>query len=568
MTELTAPTGAIEATRPGGPEDDRPPILIDHRVRLQILGAILLGIFLSALDQTVVGTALPRIVTDLRGNELYTWVFTIYLLTATVSGPVYGKLSDLFGRRPMLMIGITLFLLGSVLCGLSSEMWQLVLFRGIQGLGAGSIFPIALAVIGDLFTPVERGKYQGLFGAAFGLSSLIGPAIGGLITDTVGWHWVFFVNLPLGLVSLLIIWRTLPSLSRPDRARNVDYLGVAVFTLAIVPILVGLTNAQSGAWTDPTVGGFILAGLALAGVFLWVESRAAEPLVPLELFRNRTFTVSVASVFLAAFGFFATVVFLPRWFQVVAGTSATESGYQVLPLLLGLIFSATTAGQVVSRTGRYRWIAVGAMVVLAVGLLLLSNLRADTPRPLLWFWMLVAGVGIGPIFAIFPLIVQNAVPFERLGVATANLTFFQQVGGTVGLSIAGSIFGATLRREVPAQLGAANLPPQLTDAFASRGLDTEQVAAVGDLGERILADVPAQFRSAVEPHIPAIVDAIHEAVSIATASTFMVGVAAALAAGAMAFFLREMRLRGAADPDDAARAEDGEEIRREPLAVD
>ena len=545
---------------------DEPPIPIDHRVRLQILGAILLGVFLSALDQTVVGTALPRIVTDLRGNDLYTWVFTIYLLTATVSGPIYGKLSDLFGRRPMLMIGIGLFLLGSALCGLSSEMWQLVLFRGIQGLGAGSIFPIALAVIGDLFTPAERGRYQGLFGAVFGLSALIGPAIGGLITDSVGWQWVFLVNLPLGLVSLLIIGRTLPSLSRPDRARNIDYLGVAVFTLAIVPILVGLTNAQSGSWTGLTVAGFILAGVTLSGVFVWVESRAAEPLVPLDLFRNRTFTISVASVFFAAFGFFATVVFLPRWFQVVAGTSATESGYQVLPLLLGLIASATTAGQVVSRTGRYRWLAVGAMVVLAIGLLLLSNLRADTPRPLLWFWMLVTGVGIGPIFAIFPLVVQNAVALARLGVATANLTFFQQVGGTVGLAIAGSVFGATLRREVPAQLSSAGVPGQLTDAFASRGFDANQVAAVGDLGERILADVPAEFRSFVEPHVPAIVDAVHEAFSLATASTFLIGVGAALAAAVMAFFLREMRLRGAVAP--AARL-GGDEIPGRPeLAVD
>ena len=223
-----------------------PTVNLSPRARLEILAAILLALFLFALDQTVVGTALPKIVTDLRGNELYTWVITVYLLTATISGPIYGKLSDLFGRRPIFLFAVGLFVVASVLSGLSQEMWQLILFRGLQGLGGGAVFPVALAVVADLYTPAERGKYLGFFGAMFGLSSLVGPGIGGVITDTVGWHWIFFVNVPIGLVSLYVCWRLLPAIRRPEAGKNIDYLGAVVFALAIAPFLIGLTNKQTG----------------------------------------------------------------------------------------------------------------------------------------------------------------------------------------------------------------------------------------------------------------------------------------------------------------------------------
>ena len=411
---------------------DRAPVELPHPVRMRILGAVMVGVFLAALDQTVVGTALPRIITDLGGNSLYTWAFTAYLLTSTISGPLYGKLSDLFGRRPIFLFGIGVFMIGSLLAGLSQEMWQLVAARGIQGLGAGALFPIALAVIGDLFAPSERGRYQGLFGAVFGLSVLVGPAIGGIITDTIGWPFVFFLNLPIGAFVFAVVWRYLPSYHLGGERTQIDYLGAALFTGALVPILVGLTNKGTADWTDPAVGGLIMLGALILLLFVWAETRAPEPIVPLDQFRLRSFTVSVAAVFLAAFGFFATVVFLPRWFQVVAGASATESGYQILPLLGGLIISAVASGQIVSRTGRYRLLMFGALVVMAIGLFMLSHLRADTPIPVLWAWMFVTGLGVGPTFAVFTLIVQNSVPVERLGTATSNLTFFQQVGGTVG----------------------------------------------------------------------------------------------------------------------------------------
>jgi EmrB/QacA subfamily drug resistance transporter len=517
---------------PAVPDDhDRAPIELPHRVRLEILGAVLLGIFLAALDQTIVGTALPRIVTDLQGNDVYVWAFTAYLLTSTVSGPLYGKLSDIYGRRPLFLIGVSIFLIGSLLCGLSQEMWQFLLFRGIQGLGAGALFPIALAIIADIFAPSERGKYQGFFGAVFGVSFLLGPAIGGLITDNFGWHWIFFVNLPLGAIVLYIIWRTLPTHREEGADRHIDYLGAALLVGALVPILIGFTNKQFDEWTDPQVGGLIALGLAVAAVFVFVESRAHEPIVPLSLFRLRTFTASVIAMFLAAMGFFAAVVFLPRWFQFVNGSSATESGYQILPLLGGLIVSAVGSGQFVARTGRYKTLIIVALLTLAFGLFLMTNIRPDTPLPQLWLWMAVAGLGIGPSFAVFTLAVQNTVPVRDLGTGTSSLTLFQQVGGTIGLAITGTIFGSTLLEETPKQLIEAGVPPEFATQFAS-GDTTQfnQLTSVGDLGASILAQVPEQFRSTVEPMIPAIVNGIHTAFSIAVASTFVVGIVTALIA--------------------------------------
>ena len=531
------------------------PAGVDPRTRTQIVAAVLLGLFLAALDQTVVGTALPKIVTDLRGNDIYTWAFTSYILTATISGPIYGKLSDLFGRRPILLFAVSVFLIGSLLSGLSQEMWQFVAFRGIQGLGAGALFPVALAVIGDMFDASERGKYQGLVGAIFGLSSVIGPAIGGVITDTVGWHWVFFVNLPLGAIVFTVIWRALPTFRPAGERPKIDYLGASVLAAALVPLLIGLTNKQSGNWGDPAVGGLIVLGLVIATVFVFVESRASEPLVPLSLFRNRSFTISVIAMFAASMAFFAPIVFLPRWFQVVGGSSATQSGYQLLALLGGLIISAMGSGQIVARTGRYKLLAVGAAITLGVGLFLLSNLRADTPLPVLFVWMFITGLGVGPMFSIFTLVVQGAVAPRQIGTATSSLTLFQQLGGSVGLAVAGTIFGSRLVEELPRQL-SSSVPPQVTAGFAGGGSSAVlgQLTGVGDLGQAILAAAPVAARAQLEPFVPAIVEAIHRAFSIATASTFTFGLAVAAVVLIVVAFLRETPARAAATEDDTLAA--------------
>jgi EmrB/QacA subfamily drug resistance transporter len=530
---------------------DRAPIELPKRTRLKILAAVLLGIFLAALDQTVVGTALPVIVAELRGNDVYTWAFTAYLLTATVSGPIYGKLSDLLGRRPIFTLGVGIFLAGSLLCGLSQNMAMFIGFRGLQGLGAGALFPMALAIIADIFAPSERGKYQGLFGAVFGVSSLVGPAIGGILTDTVGWHWIFYVNVPLGALVLFIIWRSLPRHRVGGADRHIDFVGAALLVATLVPILIGITNKQSAEWFDAQVGGLIGLGLLLGAAFVWAESRVRAPIVPLSLFRIRAFVASVSAMFLAATAFFAAIVFLPRWYQVVAGASATESGYQILPLLLGVVSSAVVSGQVVARTGRYKALIVSTLVVMAVGLLMLTGIRPDTPRPLLWLWMAVTGLGIGPSFAVFPLAVQNSVPVRQLGAGTSSLTLFEQVGGAAGLAITGSIFSATFLAEVPRRLDAAGVPEQLAGRLTG-GSALNDVGGVGDLDVSILAQVPGQLRPQVEPIIPNIVDAIHAAFSIATGSTFAVGIFAALVAAALVLIVMPARSMGSGEAVDGA----------------
>jgi len=550
---------------------DDPALGLDRRTKFEILGAVLLGLFLVALDQTIVGTALPRIVTDLKGNDLYTWVVTIYLLTSTITVPFYGKLSDIYGRRPMLMIGITLFLVGSALSGLSQEMWQLVLFRGIQGLGAGAMFPIALAVIGDLFSPAERGRYQGLFGAVFGISFLIGPALGGFLTDTISWHWIFYVNIPIGIVSLFVIWRLLPNIKHSEIRHSLDYIGAAVFTVAISLLLIGLTNKQTGEWTDATVGGLILAGVIGSLIFVAIESRAVEPIVPLELWRNRTYAASMLSTFFVSFGFFGAIIFLPRWFQVVLGSSATESGYQLFPLLIGLIGSSIVSGIVISRTGKYRMLIVGALVIMTVGLGLMSQITADTELHVLWLWMFITGVGIGPTLSAFTIVVQNAVPFSKLGVATSNLTFFRQIGGSIGLAIAGTVFGTALEDRLPGQVTPvfeelrASIPPPFQaqfDQFAQAptsgaGLDLNDLAGVGQsfgqaINDLIAASVPPEAKSIVEgllaPIIPKLDHAFFEAFSLAMGQTMLVGVGTGVLAVLFGLLMRELPLRTTTGP--------------------
>jgi EmrB/QacA subfamily drug resistance transporter len=524
---------------------DDPALGLSPRAKLEILGAVLLALFLGALDQTIVGTALPRIVTDLGGNEYYTWVVTIYLLTSTITVPFYGKLSDLYGRKPMMMFGVVVFLIGSALSGLSQNMAMLILFRGIQGIGAGALFPIALAVIGDLYTPAERGRYQGLFGAVFGISFIIGPALGGLLTDYVSWHWIFYVNIPVGIISLIVLARLLPTVKREGATRDFDLAGAAVFIVAISALLVGLTNKQTGAWTDPAVGGLILASAILGAIFVAIEARASEPIIPLGMFRNRTYTASIVSTFLVSFGFFGAIIFLPRWFQFVNGSSATESGYQIFPLLIGLIGSSIISGILVSRTGRYKAIILTGLVLMTTGIALMTQLQADTEITTLWAWMFVTGAGIGPTLSVFTIVVQNAVPFKQLGVATSNLTFFRQIGGSVGLAVTGTIFGTRLIEELPGQLTAAGVPAPAVTQISGAGTSAldNLVGVGGNLGDQILATVPEAFRSAVEPMIPAIVDGIYQAFTIGVTAAFQLGVVTTILAAGAALFLHEIPLR-------------------------
>ncbi|HUQ43552.1 MAG TPA: MDR family MFS transporter [Candidatus Limnocylindria bacterium] len=537
------PTAEVDERTPTLEED--PALGLSPRAKLEILGAVLLGLLLGALDQTIVGTALPTIVSDLGGQSLYVWTVTIYLLTSTITVPFYGKLSDLYGRKPLLMLGITIFLIGSALSGLSQDIYQLIFFRGLQGLGAGALFPISLAVIGDMYTPAERGKYQGLFGAVFGLSSIIGPLAGGWITENIGWHWIFYINLPVGIIALAVIWRLLPTVKRAGATRNLDFLGAGVFTVAISTLLIGLTNKQFGEWTEPHVGGLVALGAALFLAFLFIESRAKEPIVPLDLWRSRTYASSIVATFLISFGFFGAVIFLPQWFQFVKGVSPTESGLQTLTLLAGVIISSIVAGQLVARTGRYKVIILTGLATMAVGLFLMTNLKVDTDLPVMWIWMFITGLGIGPTLSVFTIVIQNAVPFSKLGVATSNLTFFRQVGGSVGLALLGTVFGSRLSEELPTQLVAAGVPQQFVSQFGGGNVaGAEKLIVVGqDLGASILAGVPEQFRAVVEPLIPNIILGIHQAFTIAVTSVFFVGIVTTVLAFVAALAMKEIPLR-------------------------
>ena len=524
-----------------------PAVEVSNRARLEIMGAIMLALFLGALDQTIVGPVLPRISTELKGADLYTWVVSAYLVTSTAAIPVYGKLSDFFGRKPALVVGIVLFLIGSILSGLSQTMWELILFRGVQGLGAGALFPISLAVIGDLFTPAERGKYQGLFGAVFGVAFLVGPFLGGVLTDSVGWHYIFFVNVPIGIVSLYLIGRLLPTHRKEGAKFNLDIPGVITFTGAIVPVLIALTLAENGNWGDPAVLGSFAIGFVFLAAFLFAETRAEEPMIPLDLFRNRTFAVSAVATFLAIFGFSTLIIFLPLWFQIVQGASTTASGYLLLPFLAGLIFSSIAAGQIVSRTGHYKWLIVGAMAILAVGLAFFMNLRADTPTPFLWFWMVVAGIGVGPTMAILTLIVQNDVSFERLGTATSDLTLMRQIGTSVGLTISFTIFRNNLSWDLlRTSIVGAGAPAQAIPPTAPAGFDLGSLTSVGGSPTGFFASVPAQL-------VPAFTAGFHQAFSIAVANSMWIGVLAAALACVTSLALKEKPLRAHLHAEQTAR---------------
>ena len=522
---------------------------LSPRAKLEILGAILLAMFLFALDQTVVGIALPRIITDLNGNELYTWVVTVYLLTSTISGPIYGKLSDLFGRRPIIIFAVGLFLVASVLCGLSQEMWQFILFRGLQGLGGGAVFPVALAVIADLYTPAERGKYLGLFGAVFGLSSLVGPA------HRRAHHR--HVRLALDLLRQradrprsrsVILWRLLPAIKRPEAARNIDYLGAAVFTARDRPVP-GRPDEQGrpADWTDPGGRRPDRCSASSSGPSSCGSSRAS----PSRSCRSAcsgsaTFTISVAAMFLAAFGFFGAVVFLPRWFQVVGRRERHRVGLQPpAARSAALIVSAIVSGQIVARTGRYKMLISARWSLLAVGPVPDDQPpRRHRPARSCGSGWSSPGSGIGPSFAVFTLVVQNAVSPRRIGVATSSLTFFQQIGGTVGPDDRRHDLRRPARStEIPTQLVAAGVPAAGGRPVRRRGRPARPDR---DGRPRRSGSWPAcrrqqAFVAAADRRRSS--QGIHEAFSIAIASTFWVGIAGAIIAAVLVAFLNEVPMR-------------------------
>ena len=436
---------------------------------LAIYAGLMVTLALASLDQTIVATALPRIVGDLGGITQYSWVFTAYMLTSTVTVPLYGKLGDVYGRKNLFLFAIVVFLLGSALCGVAQSMTQLVLFRAVQGVGAGGLFPLSLAVIGNIVPPRDRGRWQGLIGAVFASSSIVGPAVGGFIVDNTTWRWVFFVNLPVGGLALLVISLTMPRRARMTQ-HAIDWLGAGVLAAGTAALLLGLVwGGRRYPWGSPHVVAALAASAVLLGVFALVERRAPEPILPFDVLRNPIVAGSVACMALVGMAMFGTISYVPLFVQGVIGTSATSSGVVLTPMTLGAVVTSFATGQLVSRTGRYRWNAVLGPLVLTGGMLLLWRMGVHTTNGEAARNMVIAGIGIGSMMQVFVLSVQNAVPRARIGSATALTQFARQMGATLGVTIMGVLVNHGLPAGVAAGAEGASihrLPPALRHGLA------------------------------------------------------------------------------------------------------
>jgi EmrB/QacA subfamily drug resistance transporter len=449
----------------------------------------MLVLLMASLDQTIVSTALPTIVGDLGGLSRFSWVVTAYLLASTVVSPVYGKLGDVYGRKRILQTAIVVFLAGSALCGVAQTMTQLILFRGIQGLGGGGLMVTAMAIVGDLVAPRDRGRYQGLFGAAFGVSTVAGPLLGGFFVDNLTWRWIFYVNLPIGILAVAVIGAVFQSRETSKRRHQIDYLGALVLTGALSAIVLYTSlGGTTYPWSSTPMLAMLVSGVALLALFPFVEAHAAEPILPLELFRNRTYATTSAIGFVVGVSLFGSVTFLPLYLQVVKGHTPTESGLLMTPMMAGLLATSIVSGYIISRTGRYRRFPIAGTALSTVALYLLSRLVVTTPTVTAGAYMLLLGLGIGMVLQVIVLAAQNAVPYRLLGVATSGSALVRQVGGSIGVSVFGAIFANQLAQQLAQRVPAG--------AHVPTGANPE---VVKQLPPAIHAPYIASFAAALHP---------------------------------------------------------------------
>jgi EmrB/QacA subfamily drug resistance transporter len=487
------------------------------RVRV-IFGALMLVILLASLDQTIVATALPTIVGDLGGIQHLSWVVTAYLLASTVSGPLYGKLGDLYGRKGVLQAAIVIFLIGSALCGIAQNMPELISFRALQGLGAGGLLTTTIAVVGDIIPPRDRGKYQGLFGAVFGVSTVVGPLLGGFFVDNLSWRWIFYINLPVGAVALFVIAAVFHS--RPQRVEHaIDYAGASLLAGGLTSIVLFTSlGGTTFKWSSFETYLLIALSVILLLLFLGVEARASEPILPLELFRNRIFTVCSMIGFIIGLALFGAVTYLPVFLQISKGRSPTSSGLQLTPMMAGVLVTSIASGRLISRWGKYRPFPIVGTAVMTVGMALLSRLELSSTTAYTSLSMLVLGLGLGMVMQVLVLAVQNAVDFRNMGVATSGSILFRQIGGSIGIAIFGAIF--TNRLAANLRLPAGAKPPK-----------TVSPAAVKDLP-------------------PAVHEAYARAVALSLHPVFLTAAFIAVFAFAITWLLREVPLRSTSRPTD------------------
>ena len=525
---------------PGGHEGAREVLGLVPLPRIKIFVSVagtLLAMLLAALDQTIVATALPRVVADLGGFDQFAWVFTAYMLASTTSIPIMGKLSDVYGRKWVLVGGVVVFLAGSALCGAAQNMLQLILFRAVQGLGAGSIVANSYAVMGDMFPPAQRGKWTGVVGAVFAVAMALGPLAGGFLTDNLSWRWIFYVNLPVGGVALLVILTGMVNVRSRGARPSMDYRGVVVLVACVVPLLLALTWAgREFAWDSPQVVGLLVFAGLMGGLFLLVESRAKDPLIPGALFSSRVFSVAVVATFLTAMVMFAGIMFIPLFVQGVTGSSATNAGMTLMPAMLSLVASAVVGGQLISRTGRYRLLAIGGVSTMAVGAYLFTRLDVDSSSTDALLAMVVAGAGLGVTLPTFMISTQNAFPHHMLGVVTASLQFFRTIGGALGTAVLGSFMAIRLGEWAAGPSEAAeSLPPQAVEGLR----DPNSLLNPGAMSR--LRELAAQTDSGQA--LETVEGTLRVALASAMHDVFLLGLGITLLAVGVTFFLKEIPLR-------------------------
>lgn len=471
----------------------------------QITLGLLLGLFLSSLDQTIVSTAMPTVIKELGGFSLYSWVFTVYMLASTASMPIYGKLGDLLGRKRMYSIGIILFLVGSLLCGFAGSITSLIIFRGIQGLGAGALMPISMTIVADIYPPDKRGKFMGLFGAVFALSSIIGPTLGGWMAEHWDWGWIFYINIPIGIPALLLVTVAMKE-SRSSVRQPIDWLGAITLIITIVSILLGLVlggpSQESGAtyaWSSPQIIGLFSCGAVFLALFLWIETRAKEPILPLHLFKIRTIAFGNMVGFFMSAGLFGAIVYIPLFVQGVIGTSSSMTGYILTPLMLSVIVTSIVGGRLMNRIS-YRAILVPSMALMTIGFILLSQITVDTTKFQIIGMMIISGLGMGAVYPTIGTAAQSAVDSAMIGVATSSSQFFRSIGGTIGVSVLGSLLSLRMKsgltglykemKAIPAeQLQNLANPQALLDSSVRAALTPELLSGLRNVFSHSLGHV-------------------------------------------------------------------------------
>jgi EmrB/QacA subfamily drug resistance transporter len=521
---------------------------------LTFLG-VMAAIFLSALDQTIVGTALPKVVGELNGLDRYTWVTTVYLLTATAVVPVVGKLSEQLGRKRVFLTGIVIFLIGSALCGASQTMTQLIIFRGFQGIGGGILTGTAFAIIADLFAPAERAKYTGFIAGMFGLASIVGPLVGGYLTDNVSWRAIFYVNIPVGAVVLVMLWLTFPRIARHG-ANKIDYIGALGLGGGAALITLGASLAGTHDWGYAPVYYLLVAGVAAMLATIWYESRFPEAIFPPQLFRNSIFSLSLGVTFVTGLAMFGTIIYIPLFLQGVVHIKATDSGLSMLPMMGGMMVGSIGGGLLMGRLGRYKYQAIFGLVCMSISMWLLTLLNVDSTRLQVSLDIVLFGLGLGTVFAVFNVVAQNAVESRYVSSATSALQFVRQIGGVLGLAVLGSVVNQVLKdrikTDVP-QSALAQVPAAFRDqvanpeAFFSDKFQASVTAFINSLpGPAAQSQARAAFETIKHGVGAALADSIHVA--------FVIGLATLLVALVMAFFIREIPLRKTSASQDRAAA--------------